>query len=375
MASETELMRLALTAYEAAVEPALWPGFMQGFTQAVSADMAVLQIHDLGRHVSTILSDFGLSSPFTQSYNDHYSKQNVWRERGRALFAAGRVNLSEELCPRPLLERSEFYNDYLLRMGGVYSIGAVIKREENCAPTITALRGRRKHQFGEPERETALFLLPHLARAWTIQERLHLLSAGESVLDTLPVGVVFLAAGGSAVYWNRAAEDMFRANDGLSLRKGVLFSADRGANTQLRKAIDHALSPGRTPGPAAVSVPRASLRREYQILAAPLRTRLQQFAGMPIPVAVALMTDPERQRPAGVDHLIQMYKLTPREAALGAKLSEGKSVKRAAEELSISYETARTHLRRIFSKTGTSRQAELLLLMDQLPATIAGENG
>jgi DNA-binding CsgD family transcriptional regulator len=375
LASETELMRLALAAYEAAAEPTLWPGFMQGFTQALSADMAVLQIHDLGRHVSTILSDFGLTSLFTKSYNDHYSKQNVWREQGRALYAAGRVNLSEELCPRPLLERSEFYNDYLLRLGGVYSIGAVIKLEENRAPTITGLRGRRKSQFGEPEREVARFLLPHLTRAWTIQERLHLLSAGESVLDTLPLGVVFLAAGGSAVYWNRAAEDMFRANDGLLLRNGVLSAADRSANTQLRKAIHHALSPGRTPGPAAVPVPRASLRREYQILAAPLRARFQQFAGMPIPMAVALMTDPERQRPATVDLLIQMYQLTPREAALGGKLSEGKSVKQAAEELSISYETARTHLRRIFSKTGTSRQAELLVLIDQLPTTAADQNG
>ena len=31
------------------------------------------------------------------------------------------------------------------------------------------------------------------------------------------------------------------------------------------------------------------------------------------------------------------------------------------------YETARTHLRRIFSKTGTSRQAELILLIARHP--------
>ena len=56
---------------------------------------------------------------------------------------------------------------------------------------------------------------------------------------------------------------------------------------------------------------------------------------------------------------MQTYKLTRKEAMLAAKLSEGKSVEQAAEELAITYETARTHLRRIFSKTGTSRQAEL----------------
>jgi DNA-binding CsgD family transcriptional regulator len=88
---------------------------------------------------------------------------------------------------------------------------------------------------------------------------------------------------------------------------------------------------------------------------------------MPAPLAVVLITDPERQEPASADLMMQIFKLTPKEAALAAKLSEGKSVERAAEESAISYETARTHLRRIFSKTGTSRQAELLLMMARLP--------
>src|ERR1700693_4299609 len=50
--------------------------------------------------------------------------------------------------------------------------------------------------------------LPHLSRAWTVLQRLELLAAGESVLDTLPTGVVFLMAGGRAIYWNRAADEI-----------------------------------------------------------------------------------------------------------------------------------------------------------------------
>jgi DNA-binding CsgD family transcriptional regulator len=363
-------------AYEAATEPGLWPGFMKHFAEAVSADTTVLQIHDLGRHASFILSGFGINSLSTQSYNEHYSKLNIWRERGCALYAAGRVNLSEEQCPRPVLERSEFYNDYLLRIGGIYSMGAVIARQEDQAPTLTALRGRRKHQFGEPEREVAQFLLPHLSRAWSVLQRLELLAAGESILDTLPLGVVFLAAGGIAIYCNHAADEIFRGNDGLSLRNGALSALDRLADAQLRKAVDHALSPCRPLGPAAVLIPRTSLRRAYQVAAAPLLNRFQQFAGMRMPVAVVLITDPEQQQPASVDLLIQMYKLTPKEAVIAAKLSQGKSVEQAAEELANTYETARTHLRRIFSKTETSRQTELLLLMARLPQPIAAsKNG
>jgi DNA-binding CsgD family transcriptional regulator len=32
----------------------------------------------------------------------------------------------------------------------------------------------------------------------------------------------------------------------------------------------------------------------------------------------------------------------------------------------MQYETARTHLRRILSKTGTSRQAELMVLLERM---------
>jgi DNA-binding CsgD family transcriptional regulator len=180
--------------------------------------------------------------------------------------------------------------------------------------------------------------------------------------------VVFVGAGGTAMYCNRAAEEVFRANDGLALRNGALGAADRRTHARLRKAIGDALAPSRPPGPAAVAIPRVSLRREYLVMAAPLLTRFAQFNGMARPMAVVLITDPERQTPARQELMIRIYRLTPREAAVAEKLFEGKSVAKAAEELTITYETARTHLRRVFSKTGVSRQAELLLLMARLPA-------
>jgi DNA-binding CsgD family transcriptional regulator len=376
VASETELLRLALAIYEAAVEPELWLAFLKRYAEVTTSDAAFLQIHDLAAHASVILSGFGLTSPLKQSYNEHYSKINLWREWGRTFYVPGRVNLDQEQCPRSVLERSEFYNDCLKRFGVVFSMGAVIAREGASAPTLSCLRSPGKHPFDETEREIARFLVPHVRRAWTIAERLELLAAGQSVLDTLPLGAVFLGSGGAAIYCNRVAEEIFGSNDGLSLRNGLLTAHDKAAEAQLRKSIDSALAPCRRPSPAAVSIPRPSLRRDYQVVTAPLLGAFRQFVGLPRPMVLVLITDPERQAPASTQVLIQLFKLTRREAAVAAKLSEGKSVEQAAEELSVTYETARTHLRRIFSKTGTSRQAELLLLIARLPiVTNGGSHG
>jgi len=80
-----------------------------------------------------------------------------------------------------------------------------------------------------------------------------------------------------------------------------------------------------------------------------------------------LVIDPERQRPAANGVLSSMYGLTNRDTDVAAALSTGETLERTAAALGMSCETARSHLRRIFDKTGTSRQNELMLMLARLP--------
>ena len=70
------------------------------------------------------------------------------------------------------------------------------------------------------------------------------------------------------------------------------------------------------------------------------------------------------------DVLRQLYHLTPAEAALGALFVGGKDLKGTAEALGVRMSTAKTHLQKIFDKTGTSRQAELVQILLRSPAQI-----
>ena len=58
-----------------------------------------------------------------------------------------------------------------------------------------------------------------------------------------------------------------------------------------------------------------------------------------------------------------LFDLTPAEAGLAGMLMIGRSVADAAGESSISVKSARTYLERIFQKTGTHRQSQLLALL------------
>jgi DNA-binding CsgD family transcriptional regulator len=59
------------------------------------------------------------------------------------------------------------------------------------------------------------------------------------------------------------------------------------------------------------------------------------------------------------------FGLTTAEARLVLRLMMGDSLQCAANALGIKYETVRTHLKSIFQKTGTRRQAELVIVVIQ----------
>lgn len=75
------------------------------------------------------------------------------------------------------------------------------------------------------------------------------------------------------------------------------------------------------------------------------------------------ITDAETGVPLSRPALRELYGLSRCEAETAAVLAEGKSVAEAAESMEVSMNTVRAHLKRLFVKTGTSRQSELMLLL------------
>jgi len=62
--------------------------------------------------------------------------------------------------------------------------------------------------------------------------------------------------------------------------------------------------------------------------------------------------------------------LTPAEARLAADLADGLTLEESAERSSTQVATARTHLKRIFAKTRTRRQSELVRLLLRGPSAV-----
>jgi DNA-binding CsgD family transcriptional regulator len=76
-----------------------------------------------------------------------------------------------------------------------------------------------------------------------------------------------------------------------------------------------------------------------------------------------VITNADIQRDLPIDSLRGVFDLTEAEGRLAALLASGEDLKTAAQELSITYGTARARLAEIFQKTETRRQGELVNLL------------
>ncbi|HTS35614.1 MAG TPA: helix-turn-helix transcriptional regulator [Candidatus Solibacter sp.] len=161
---------------------------------------------------------------------------------------------------------------------------------------------------------------------------------------------------------NRAALTILNKQDGLSLAKTGLV-ADRASDTRLLlKLLQDAIQwPEQgEPKESPVTLPRKNARSSLVVRVVP-GPGLDCWPNPENRSALVMMYDQDLGLDVNVPMLSRLYGLTRGEAALAASLMRGKSIEEAADELFISPHTARTHLKRIFMKTDTHRQTELVV--------------
>lgn len=96
-----------------------------------------------------------------------------------------------------------------------------------------------------------------------------------------------------------------------------------------------------------------------------LRPTGRSREGLPHPAAAVAMTRTFRREPAdsGAQVLVRLYGLSAREAALAEAISRGVPLIEAGAALRLTPETTRNYSKRIYAKTGTSGQADLVRLV------------
>ncbi len=368
--SDDRLLDRVNRIYEAALEPELWPGVLRLICDDLDGDMGLAQIRDKISYAPLISSDVNADPEGLAAYADYYYQHDIWAQHFPS-FNEGGVYTGGQLVPTDVLDKSEFLNDFLRRYGGPNALIGIPLRSDAFESNITIIRKANKDAFEIEAQRYFRHLMPHVKRAYQVGHSLgHAQSVSEAenyamTCDT--IGVVAIEHDGQIVFANDVAKGIFQANDGLYMDKLGIHATNRNDNDLLQRTISVALAActgvGTEPN-ESLAVSRPSLKRPYTLFISPLSSPKSalRFA---LPRVVVIIKESEVEIEFSPQTLKRVFGLTPREAMLAAKFFETTSLKETAEQMSISRESTREYLKRVFYKTDTHSQAELVKLLSR----------
>jgi DNA-binding CsgD family transcriptional regulator len=350
--------------YEAALQPEALPDALRALAEHVDAHTSLL-----------ILTEPGGTSGFLSRDSDPrlVSKKSMKQAPGNPWTRAARrqppetLLLTDRLVSTTELQLSPFYEQVVRPLQIEHGMGCVF-REGDWEAFLVTHRSAREGPFQPEAVERFQKLIPSLVRACRVNlclaeargSRREALSA----LHGLRIGVVLVEPDRRVRFANQSAVRAFDTCTALTVKNGHLIAGDRDETEDLERLIHTAIETRRAPRATAVRCPEHG--EVIEIVVQPSRA--------PDASAVVLFRTPHEPANDLAKLLEQLYQLTPTEARVACAVMEGQGLKQSAQQLGIGVSTARTHLCRVFEKTGTRRQGELIRLLLEGPALIVGRD-
>ncbi|MCW2284993.1 DNA-binding CsgD family transcriptional regulator [Rhodoblastus acidophilus] len=346
------LPKLLDSIHAASLDMTSWPEALAAIAGALGAPS--IGLAGLGRRPEDCWGCMvGVDAATIEAYTGYYHARNpAWLASVNA--PVGAVQTDRMVVPAAELEKTEFYNDFL-RPQGVMAMASAVLRVDAARQTVLTVQGARA--FDDSQLELMRRIAPHLMRALEVNTRLAL--ATHAPVATLKhfeltrQAALFVDRDGGVLDANAPARALLV--DGLPLaRRGVSRLFDPEDAARLRAAIARcAEKPATTESIVLRRAGRAALKALVTSVAVDLPWRLPSW-----PTAL-VMIEPAPDRGSA----FAAFGFTAAEAALAEEMLRGEGVAAAARRLGVARSTARTHLARLFQKTHTHSQAELVLVL------------
>jgi DNA-binding CsgD family transcriptional regulator len=359
--------------YAAASQPETWTAALGAVTGVMTAEHTVLAAR--GDPMAPMVA--------AHQVDDRALARLAWALRAGLLgpldfnaLPVGAVVARNQIVPDHEFVRSDYYNDIIRPLNGFNSFFAR-QQHGQIGFTLAVCRRYGDEDFTAEDAGTLRTLLPHLTNAVELTYRLGAAQSANAgfarLLDQLESGVVVTDGSARPLFLNKQAQRIVAEADGLIVAANGLAAATRGATRQLRQAVaalareDAAAWNGRSPDASAqrlrLRLDRPSLRPALMLTLVPVwRLHADHMGGDAPRVAIFVK---ELAAAIGIDKMAvaEAFRLTRREAEVAALIGAGYDLERIASTLDLGLATVRSHLKRVFSKTGMHRQSALASLV------------
>jgi DNA-binding CsgD family transcriptional regulator len=347
--------------YDAALEPARWNDVVVGINEFVGGQACGVFSKDSISKSGVTHYYCGADPDYIRLYSETYSKFDPLAHLPRF----GQVVSIPDLVPFDEYRRGRFYQEWLRPQGCIDAANVVLdKSSSNCPVLLTVLFGKR--MVDERMRRQIELIVPHAHRALMINKAMDRkqseAAAFSDTLDGLSAGIFLVDAGCRIVHSNAAGRDMLCEDDFLRSVGGQLVARDAQANRTLREVFA-------SDGDVAIDAKETALSltahdgERYVAHVLPLALLARNGGGVASKAVAALFVRKlELDSDSYGASVARAFGLTPAEQRVLLAIVEIGGVPEAAETLGVAETTVKTHLYRVFAKTGAGRQADLVKL-------------
>jgi DNA-binding CsgD family transcriptional regulator len=357
---------LVASIYVGPLEMPPWKTFLEQIKVALNASFVTLILRPPSAEQSSIMVVAGPTTVDIQAqYDSKYFAFNPFVN-----LPHDHVQVASELLGESAWLESVLYREYLKPIDILHMMGADLQpseKGENCQVRFN--RSHTQAPFGDRDKALFALVLPHLKQSVKLFAYLDQIEIQKKLfantIDRLQVGSVMIDKSGQILSINNLAQALLDEKDGVRLEDNLIKADYHEENVQLQKLITQALAskPSDPPGLIeAVAISRPSGKSKLTILVHVIPAGEWSDAWSPPKIAIFLR-DPEQKAKSSIEVIQQLFDLTHAEALLSLHMANGMTLDEVAVKLSIRRNTARAHLRAIFSKTYVTRQSTLVRLI------------
>lgn len=364
--------------YDAALDPRLWTDVLGKAREFVGGSAAALFSKDATRKSLNVYYDDGRLDPhYKQLYFDKYVKLDP-STTGHVLAEIEKPISTVDLLPYNEFVETRFYKEWGQPQGLVDFVCAVLDKSATSAAMFGVFRHQR-HGLADAETMRRMRLIvPHIRRAVLISRTIDLKTAEAATLadtcDGLRAGLFLVDAAGRIMHANVRGHAMLHERAVLRAGDGKLIANEAYAAQALEEIFAMADGGDAALGTSGIAVPlRACDGDHYVAHVLPLTSGARRRAGTCYAaVAAVFVHKAALEAPSPPEAIARLYNLTPSELRVLLAIVQVGGVPETAEALGVAEATVKTHLHRLFGKTGAVRQADLVKLVAGFANPIVG---
>src|SRR5215475_3861501 len=353
--------------YEAILDKSVWSDVFGNLAQFVGAQAGALLWKRSGRSTE-VAHTTGIKSPSLELYKERYAKLDP-TTKPLLLRDVGEVASTTELVSYSDYVESRFYKEWAKPHGFVDSWHAILEKSATTSVHLIFWRKGKSDLESDATRDRMRLIVPHLQRAVMISNMVDHGKAEAALfgdtLDGIAAGLFLVDTNGRILHANASGHALLAQGVVLRAYGGKLVSNDASAEQELYRILDAVGGEQVAPGADTIAVPLTTRHGDHYVAYVLLLTSgARRRAGASYAAAAAVFVQKALlDVPSPLEAIAKLYRLTPMELRVLFAIVQVGGVPEVAAMMGSSGSTIRTHLRRLFSKTGTDRQAELVKLV------------